>query len=212
MNSESEKPGLLNQATEIISALPGKIQNGLSKTQKAVTNQFVNTTNRAKKLGEQVVNTHQKARTAVGEVIEQRKGNVQNIIAKTQATVENTVEKGINAAKKAGEVVVEEADKRAKNLKKIHRNATGTTRVLKKMKKRIKANGNKTRKEIAELKELIHGLKPATVGGRKRRTRKHKSKKSKYSKKGKPTRKNNYKVNNKRKTAKRHSKLSKSRK
>ena len=191
------EPGLFNQA---VSTVTGAVKRATGMNpENSLANKFGELRNQATsiianqtgKAGNQVKNVTGKAMNAYGQARNQamnRVGNVQkrgqNIISQARNTAAATAKTVQNTATATLATATNQAKKRVENLKELHSNATGTTQVI----KAIKKNGRKTRKHIDHhMNRLANKVETScgrvknnaiTVGG------KHKSRKAKGKGKG----------------------------
>lgn len=172
-NSLANKLGeIRNQATSVIANQTGKVGNQARDLAGQAVNTYGDTRN-------QVMNTLGNAQNRGQNII----GQLRNTAAATAKTVQNTATATLNTA-------TNQAQKRVENLKELHSNATGTTQVI----KAIKKNGKKTRRRIEHhMNRLAKQVETScgrernnaiTVGGKRKSRKGRKGRNGKKSKKG----------------------------
>lgn len=198
IKSKSE-PGLFNQAlSTVIGMKPKKsFVNKLGELRNQATSVIANQTgkagNQAKELAGQAANAYGQARNQVMNGVGKAQNRGQNIIGQVRNTATATAKTVQNTATSTLATATNQAQKRVENLKELHSNATGTTKVI----KAIRKNGKKTRRRIEQhMNRLAKQVETScgkarnnsiTVGG-KRKSRKTKAK-GKNKRKTKDTKK-----------------------
>ena len=199
VKSNSE-PGLFNKAVSTVKGAVGmkpenSFANKLGELRNQATSVIAEQTgkagNQAKELAGQAANAYGQSRNQVMNGVGKAQNRGQNIIGQIKNTAASTVKTAQNTATATLATATNQAQKRVENLKELHSNATGTTAVI----KAIKKNGKKTRRRIEQhmnrmAKQVETSCGKAknnsiTVGG-KRKSRKGKAKgKDKRKTKGK---------------------------
>lgn len=176
-----KKPGLFNQAVSTLkesvgmsedNTFAGKLGEMRNKATAVIAEQTGKVGNQATKLAGQAVNTYGQARNQVMNRVSNAQNRGKTFINTARNTATATMKTAQNTATATLATATNEAKKRVKNLKKLHSNVTGTTKII----AAIKKNGKKTRKHINHLARKVEascGKARNIVGGR-RKTKKSK--------------------------------------